>query len=51
MCKHFNEDFGLDVRIAIYNNIYGPLGTFDGRREKAPAAVCRKIAKCKINNN
>jgi nucleoside-diphosphate-sugar epimerase len=51
MCRHFNEDFGLDVRIARYHNIYGPLGTFDGGREKAPAALCRKIAKCKINNN
>jgi GDP-D-mannose 3',5'-epimerase len=51
MCRHFNEDFGLDVRIARYHNIYGPLGTFDGGREKAPAALSRKIAKCKINNN
>jgi GDP-D-mannose 3', 5'-epimerase len=51
MCRHFNEDFELDVRIARYHNIYGPLGTFDGGREKAPAALCRKIANCKINNN
>jgi nucleoside-diphosphate-sugar epimerase len=51
MCRHFNEDFGLDVRIARYHNIYGPLGTFDGGREKAPAALCRKIATAKIKNN
>ena len=51
MCRHFNEDFGLDVRIARYHNIYGPIGTFDGGREKAPAALCRKIATAKIKNN
>ena len=50
MCRHFYEDFGVDVRIARYHNVYGPLGTFDGGREKAPAAICRKIAKCKIEN-
>ena len=48
MCRHFTEDFGLDTRIARYHNIYGPLGTFDGGREKAPAALCRKIALAKI---
>ncbi|MEI6096229.1 MAG: NAD-dependent epimerase/dehydratase family protein [Gammaproteobacteria bacterium] len=42
MCRHFSEDFGLDVRIARYHNVYGPHGTFDGGREKAPAAACRK---------
>lgn len=45
MCRHFMEDHGLQVRIARYHNIYGPLGTFDGGREKAPAALCRKVAK------
>jgi nucleoside-diphosphate-sugar epimerase len=43
MCGHFGEDFGLDVRIARFDNVYGPLGTFEGEREKAPAAVCRKV--------
>ena len=42
MCRHFMEDFGIQVRIARYHNIYGPFGTFDGGREKAPAALCRK---------
>jgi nucleoside-diphosphate-sugar epimerase len=44
MCRHFREDFGLETRIARYHNIYGPDGTWDGGREKAPAATCRKIA-------
>ena len=43
MCRHFYEDFGLETRVARYHNIYGPQGTFDGGREKAPAALCRKI--------
>ena len=51
MCRHFKEDFGLDVRIARYHNVYGPIGTFDGGREKAPAALCRKIIKAKIEKN
>ena len=50
MCRHFYEDFGLDVRIARYHNIYGPEGTYDGGREKAPAALCRKIINAKIKN-
>ena len=50
MCRHFTEDFGLETRIARYHNIYGPLGTFDGGREKAPAALCRKIIQAKKNN-
>jgi GDP-D-mannose 3',5'-epimerase len=50
MCRHFHEDFGINIRVARYHNIYGPLGTFDGGREKAPAAICRKIAKCKIDS-
>ena len=49
MCRHFGEDFGLRVRIARFHNVYGPLGTFDGGREKAPAAVCRKVAEAVIN--
>jgi nucleoside-diphosphate-sugar epimerase len=50
MCRHFNEDFGIETRVVRYHNVYGPLGTFDGGREKAPAALCRKIALAKINN-
>ena len=48
MCKHFTEDFGLETRVARYHNVYGPLGTFDGGREKAPAALCRKLVKAKL---
>ncbi|HSV37254.1 MAG TPA: NAD-dependent epimerase/dehydratase family protein [Nocardioidaceae bacterium] len=44
MCRHFSEDFGMVTRVARYHNVYGPHGTWDGGREKAPAAVCRKIA-------
>ena len=49
MCRHFYEDFGLDVRIARYHNNYGPFGTYDWGREKAPAALSRKVAQSKIN--
>lgn len=51
MCRHFSEDFGLQVRIARFHNVYGPHGTFDGGREKAPAAICRKVAKAVIEGN
>ena len=44
MCRHFFEDYGLEVRIGRYHNVYGPFGTWHGGREKAPAAICRKIA-------
>lgn len=47
MCRHFREDFGLQTRVARYHNVYGPHGTWDGGREKAPAAVCRKVALAK----
>jgi nucleoside-diphosphate-sugar epimerase len=43
MCRHFQEDFGLQSRVARYHNVYGPHGTYDGGREKAPAAICRKV--------
>jgi nucleoside-diphosphate-sugar epimerase len=43
MCRHFREDFGIATRVARYHNVYGPHGTYDGGREKAPAATCRKI--------
>jgi GDP-D-mannose 3', 5'-epimerase len=49
MCRHFHEDFGLETRIARYHNVYGPLGAFDGGREKAPAAICRKVAQAKLS--
>jgi nucleoside-diphosphate-sugar epimerase len=49
MCRHFYEDYGLEVRVARYHNVYGPNGTFDGGREKAPAAICRKVAQAKIS--
>jgi len=51
MCRHFREDFGMKTRIARYHNVYGPNGTYDGGREKAPAALCRKIAQAKISGN
>jgi GDP-D-mannose 3', 5'-epimerase len=50
MCRHFNEDFGIETRVVRYHNIYGPMGTFDGGREKAPAALCRKVILAKKNN-
>ena len=49
MCRHFMEDFGLETRVARYHNVYGPLGTYDGGREKAPAALCRKVIEAKLN--
>jgi GDP-D-mannose 3', 5'-epimerase len=51
MCRHFHEDFGLQTRVARYHNVYGPNGTFDGGREKAPAALCRKIAEAVISGH
>ncbi|MBI3568458.1 MAG: NAD-dependent epimerase/dehydratase family protein [Gemmatimonadetes bacterium] len=47
MCRHFREDFGLATRVARYHNVYGPEGTWDGGREKAPAAICRKVIEAK----
>jgi len=47
MCRHFREDFGLDSRIARFHNVYGPLGTWRGGREKAPAAISRKVLEAK----
>jgi nucleoside-diphosphate-sugar epimerase len=48
MCRHFREDFGLTTRVARFHNVYGPCGTFDGGREKAPAAICRKVIEAGI---
>ena len=50
MCRHFTEDFSLPTSVIRYHNVYGPSGTYDGGREKAPAALSRKIAMAKINN-
>jgi GDP-D-mannose 3', 5'-epimerase len=47
MCRHFEEDFGLQCRVARYHNVYGPSGTWTGGREKAPAAICRKVIQAK----
>jgi nucleoside-diphosphate-sugar epimerase len=44
VCGHYTEDFGLDTRVVRFHNIFGPLGTYDGGREKSPAAICRKVA-------
>ncbi len=49
MCRHFREDFGLTTRIARYHNVYGPYGTWDGGREKAPSAISRKVAMAVIS--
>ena len=49
MCRHFEQDFGLECRVARYHNVYGPLGTYDGGREKAPAAICRKVIEAKAS--
>lgn len=51
MCRHFSEDFGIETRIARYHNVYGPQGTWDGGREKAPAAICRKVAAAKLTGD
>jgi nucleoside-diphosphate-sugar epimerase len=48
MCRNFNDDFGIETRVARYHNVYGPHGTYAGGREKAPAAISRKIAAAKI---
>jgi nucleoside-diphosphate-sugar epimerase len=49
MARHFREDFGLETRVARYHNVYGPWGTYDGGREKAPAAICRKVISAKLS--
>jgi len=49
MCRHFEEDFGLTCRVARYHNVYGPNGTWKGGREKAPAAICRKVIEAKMS--
>ena len=49
MCRHFREDYGMTTRVARYHNVYGPNGTYDGGREKAPAAICRKVIEAKMS--
>ena len=49
MCRHFREDFGLETRVGRYHNIYGPHGTFEGGREKAPAAISRKVIAAQLS--
>jgi nucleoside-diphosphate-sugar epimerase len=51
MCRHFSEDFGLVTRVARFHNVYGPHGTYDGGREKAPAAICRKVINGQLTGN
>jgi nucleoside-diphosphate-sugar epimerase len=48
MCRNFHDDFGIETRVARYHNVYGPHGTYEGGREKAPAAICRKVAIAKL---
>ncbi len=51
LCTHYQQDYGLETRIVRFHNIFGPLGTWEGGREKAPAAMCRKVAIAKLNGN
>jgi nucleoside-diphosphate-sugar epimerase len=48
LCMHYREDYGIETRVVRFHNIFGPLGTWDGGREKAPAAMCRKVAIAKL---
>src|SRR5262249_8253693 len=51
MCRHFREDFGINTRVARFHNVYGPHGTWEGGREKAPAAICRKVIAAVVTGN
>jgi nucleoside-diphosphate-sugar epimerase len=51
LCTHYREDYGIATRIVRFHNIFGPLGTWEGGREKAPAAMCRKVAVAKLTGN
>jgi nucleoside-diphosphate-sugar epimerase len=51
MCRHFYEDYGLETRVARFHNVYGPLGTWEGGREKAPAAITRKVIEAKTSGD
>jgi nucleoside-diphosphate-sugar epimerase len=50
MCRHYREDFGIETRVARFHNVYGPHGTYDGGREKAPSAICRKVIEAKLSD-
>ncbi len=50
MCRHFREDYGFTTRVARFHNVYGPEGTYTGGREKAPAAICRKVIEAKLSD-
>jgi nucleoside-diphosphate-sugar epimerase len=51
LCQHYREDYGIETRTVRFHNIFGPLGTWDGGREKVPAALCRKVAMAKLNGS
>jgi nucleoside-diphosphate-sugar epimerase len=51
MCRHFMEDYGVSVRVPRFHNVYGPHGTYDGGREKAPAAICRKVIQAQLDGS
>jgi GDP-D-mannose 3',5'-epimerase len=51
MCRHFMEDYGISVRVPRFHNVYGPYGTYAGGREKAPAAICRKVIEARLNGS
>jgi GDP-D-mannose 3', 5'-epimerase len=51
MCRHFMEDYGISVRVPRFHNVYGPYGTYAGGREKAPAAICRKVIDARLNGS
>jgi nucleoside-diphosphate-sugar epimerase len=51
LCRHYRDDYGIQTRIVRFHNIFGPFGTWDGGREKAPAAICRKVAVAKLSRN
>ena len=51
LCTHYREDYGIETRIVRFHNIFGPYGTWEGGREKAPAALCRKVARAKLIGN
>src|SRR5215475_1117140 len=51
MCRHFMEDYGLSVRLPRFHNVYGPHGTYAGGREKAPAAICRKVVEAQLDGS
>jgi nucleoside-diphosphate-sugar epimerase len=51
LCMHYREDYGIETRVVRFHNIFGPLGTWDGGREKAPAAMCRKVVNAKLTGN